>query len=231
MNNSIEITSKTPLNRLSDYKDVFITWLPFESFDSILNKVKEIKKKGHNPIPHIAVRKIHTKEELIYIKNQLKQYTNTILLIRGSGKQEGTFNNVNDVISTRIFNNFKIGVAGFPEGNNNLTYQQSLSILKEKTYADFVVTHWSLNKQHIKRFLDDSSFPIYLGLPNKCSLSQLFNFAKICGIENSIKYSISNSKTIIKLMINGFDPSDIVKEFKNHRNLKGFHYYNFGQIK
>jgi len=232
MKNQIEITSKTNIDNLSGYNDIFITWLPNESFINILNKVIELKNKGFNPIPHIPVLKIKNKKELKFISHILSKYTNTLLLIRGSGKQEGEFNTVESVIKTGILNNFKIGVAGFPEGNGNLDYNQTLNILKQKSsYSDFVVTQWSLNKKSIKRFLDESPLPVYLGIPNKCNLKQLLKFSKLCGIENSIKYYINNSKiNLLKLMINGFNPSDIINEFKNHKNLKGFHIYSFGKI-
>ncbi len=190
MNNTIEITSKTNINNLSGYQDIFITWLPHESFINVLNKVKEVKNKGFNPIPHIPVRKIKDRKQLKFISYILSKYTNTILLIRGSGKQEGKFNTVEDVIKTGILNKFKIGVAGFPEGNGSLNYNESLKILKQKSkYASFAVSQWSLNKHNIKRFLDESPLPVYLGIPNKCSLKQLLKFSKLCGIENSIKYS------------------------------------------
>ena len=174
MKNQIEITSKTNIDNLSGYNDIFITWLPNESFINILNKVIELKNKGFNPIPHIPVLKIKNKKELKFISHILSKYTNTLLLIRGSGKQEGEFNTVESVIKTGILNNFKIGVAGFPEGNGNLDYNQTLNILKQKSsYSDFVVTQWSLNKKSIKRFLDESPLPVYLGIPNKCNLKQL----------------------------------------------------------
>ena len=114
MNNTIEITTKTELKPNLGYSDIFITWLPHESFNSILLKVKEVKSLGYNPIPHISVYKLKNRKELKFISHVLFKYTNTILLIRGSGEQEGKFNTVEDIIKTGIFNKFNIGfICGF----------------------------------------------------------------------------------------------------------------------
>ena len=70
MKNQIEITSKTNIDNLSGYNDIFITWLPNESFINILNKVIELKNKGFNPIPHIPVLKIKNQKAKVQIKGK-----------------------------------------------------------------------------------------------------------------------------------------------------------------
>jgi len=224
---SIEITPNTDINNLKT-KEVFITWLPTHNIEIILKKVQDVKKMGLIPIPHIPAKKIKNISEVIYLTNELEKYTNKILLIGGGGKQEGIFYEVNDLVKTGYFTDFEIGVAGFPEGNGNLTYEESLKILMSKTYASFVVTQFCLDIDKINKFLKDSPLPVYLGIPNKCNYKEIVKFSKMCGLSNSLKAFKSNPLNILKLMITGFKPNRIIKNILYP--VESFHIYTFGSV-
>lgn len=228
MRSSIEITSRNNIGK-TNYNEVFITWLPDEGKEPILNKIREIYDKGYDPIPHIPAKKIKDRSEAYELSNEISKYSTKVLIIGGGGKQEGDFETVNELVKTGAFDNFKIGVGGFPEGNGNLTYDESMEILKTKIYADFVVTQWSLNKKSIGKFLNDSPIPVYLGIPNKCSIKQLVRFANVCGIKNSVKGILSNPFNMIRF-ISGFDPRYLINKYKKHHNLLKIHIYSFGNF-
>lgn len=230
---TIEITTKTKIDENLEFDDIFITWLPNQEKEEIFNKVKDIFLLGKNPIPHIPAKKIKSREQAYQISNELSKYCTKVLLIGGSGIRTGIFSTVEDLVQTGAFDNFQIGVAGFPEGNGKLSYKESLKILNTKsTYANFVVTQFSLNKKSIKRFLDNSPIPVYLGIPNKCSIKKLIKFAKLCGVENSIKHILNNPINMIRFIL-GFNPKYIISNnnYKNHKNLISFHLYSFGNTK
>jgi 5,10-methylenetetrahydrofolate reductase len=111
-----------------------------------------------------------------------------------------------------------------------VSYEEGIAILRRKAaYASFVVTQWSLNEPAIAKFLDDSPLPVYLGVPNRCSLKQLARFAAVCGIENSVKGVLSNPKNLARFVL-GFDPGYIVKAFSSHPRLAKIHVYAFGNF-
>lgn len=230
MTMTIEITTKNKITKGIDFKDVFITWLPNQDKEDIIEKTKEVFLLGKNPIPHIPAKKIKSREQAYQISNELSKYCRKVLLIGGSGNRTGVFSTVDQIAETGAFDNFEIGVGGFPEGNGSLSYEESMEILKNKTrYASFVVTQWSLNKKSIKRFLNDSPLPVYLGIPNKCSVKKLIKFAKLCGIESSTKGFLNNPINMVKFIM-GFSPKYIINKYKSHKNLKKFHLYSFGNM-
>lgn len=227
MKYSVEITPNTNIDNLK-IKEVFITWLPTHNIEIILKKVQDVKKMGLIPIPHIPAKKIKDIDDVIFLTNELKKYTNKILLIGGGGKQEGIFYEVNDLVKTGYFTDFEIGVAGFPEGNGNLSYEESLRILNTKKYASFVVTQFCLDINKINRFLYDSPLPVYLGIPNKCNNKQIIKFSKMCGLSNSLKAFKSNPLNLLRLLIFGFKPNRIIKNVSYP--VKSFHIYTFGNV-
>lgn len=227
---SIEITTRNVVTLPIDYDEVFITWLPTETKESVIAKSLEIANLGLKPVPHIASNKVKNIDDAREIADRLSLITKKALFIRGGGTREGNYASVRDLVATRAFDDWKIGVGGFPDGNGPLNYADSINLLETKAaYAHFVVTQWSLNRKAIARFLDDSPLPVYLGVPNRCSLKQLVRFAKVCGIENAVKGTLSNPLNIARFVA-GFDPSYIVEKFTSHANLSKFHVYSFGNL-
>lgn len=230
MGMSIEITTRNALTTPLAYDEVFITWLPTEGKETVLAKVVELHRQGLKPVPHIAAYKVKDSTDATAIAAAISPYTRKAFFIRGGGRQEGTYSTVEDLLATGAFAGFEIGVGGFPDGNGSLSYEDAMKILRTKApQADYVVTQWSLNQAAITRFLDDSPLPVYLGIPNRCSMKQLVKFAAICGVENSLKGALSNPTNLARFML-GFDPGYIVKAFHNHPKLAKIHVYAFGNF-
>jgi len=230
MGMSLEITTRNEVPASVAYEEIFVTWLPTEGKDAIIAKTLELHAKGLKPVPHIAAFKIKDAAEAHDIAAAVAPCTKKVFIIRGGGQQEGVFSTVDELVATGAFQGFEIGVGGFPDANSPVTYEEGIAILRRKAaYASFVVTQWSLNEPAIARFLDDSPLPVYLGVPNRCSLKQLARFAAVCGVENSIKGALSNPRNLARFVL-GFDPGYIVKAFSAHPRLAKFHVYAFGNL-
>lgn len=228
MKKTLEITTRNDVPRDTPYEEIFITWLPTQPKEEVIAKTAALHASGFRAVPHLIARKIRDAAEAHALAAALAPHTRRLFVVRGGGEQEGEFSTVADLMATRAFDGFEIGVGGFPEGNGPVSYAQGIAILREKTaYASFVVTQWSLDEAAIARFLDDSPLPVHLGVPNRCSLKQLARFAAICGVENSVKGLLSNPKNLARFML-GFDPGYIVERFINHPRLAKIHVYAFG---
>lgn len=230
MGMSLEITTRNEVPASVAYEEIFITWLPTEGKDPVIAQARELHAQGLKPVPHLVAWKIKDATEAHAIAAALAPCTRKVFLVRGDAQQEGAFATVDELVATGAFHGFELGVAGFPEGNGSLSYAEGIAILRRKAaYASFVVTQWSLHEPAIARFLDDSPLPVYLGVPNRCSLRQLARFAAICGIENSVKGVLSNPRNLARFML-GFDPGYIVQAFAAHPRLAKFHVYAFGNL-
>ena len=230
MGMSLEITTRNEVPPTVAYDEIFVTWLPTEGKDPVIAKTVELDSMGLKPVPHLVAFKIKDEAEAHAIAAAVAPYTRKIFIIRGGGPQEGAFATVDELVETGAFRDFEIGVGGFPDGNSPVSYEEGIAILRRKAaYASFVVTQWSLNEPAIAHFLDDSPLPVCLGVPNRCSLTQLLRFAAVCGVENSIKGALSNPVNIARFML-GFDPGYIVKTFQGHPKLAKIHVYAFGNF-
>jgi len=230
MGMSLEITTRNDVPATVAYEEIFVTWLPTEGKESVLAKTAELHGKGLKPVPHIAAFKVKDAADAHAIAAAIAPYTKKAFFIRGGGEQEGTFATVAELLATGAFQDFEIGVGGFPEGNGPLDAAACMQLLREKaSYADYVVTQWSLNETAIRQFLDDSPLPVYVGVPNRCSMKQLIRFAAVCGVENAVKGVLSNPMNIARFML-GFDPRYLVQAIQGHPNLAKVHVYAFGNF-
>jgi methylenetetrahydrofolate reductase (NADPH) len=230
MGMSLEITTRNDVPATVAYDEIFVTWLPTEGKESVIAKTAELHARGLKPVPHIAAFKIKDAADARSLAGAVAPFTRKVFIIRGGGTQEGVFATVEELVATGAFQGFEIGVGGFPDGNSPVSYEEGIAILRRKTaYASFVVTQWSLNEPAIARFLGDSPLPVYLGVPNRCSLKQLARFAAICGVENSVKGVLSNPLNIARFVF-GFDPGYIVNAFQSHPRLAKIHVYAFGNF-
>ena len=232
MGMSLEITTRNalPAAAVSAYEEIFVTWLPTEGKESVIAKTAELHAQGYRPVPHIAAYKVKDAADAHAIATAIAPYTRKAFFIRGGGQQEGAFTTVASLLATGAFKDFEIGIGGFPDGNGPLSAAESMAVLHAKAAsASYVVTQWSLNETAMRKFLDESPLPVYLGVPNRCSMKQLIRFAAVCGVENSLKGALSNPVNIARFML-GFDPGYIVKTFQGHPNLAKIHVYAFGNF-
>ena len=230
MNFSVEITMKTNLSELPKVKDVYITLLPGNDYREVANKATELAKSGFNPVPHFPARSIKNQSELkdfvaICKDGGVKQ----ALVIGGSAQPIGDFHCSLQLLETRLFEGWKIGIAGHPDGSPDISDEDLKKAMNDKKpYADYIITQWSLNVMPITKFISEQTLPVHVGITGPLKLSSLLKFANIVGAKNSINFLKSNITQAIDLL-KPRDPNDLIEKLKS--STENFHIYTFGGLK
>ena len=230
MNFSLEITMKTDLSELPKVKDVYITMLPGNDYREVANKAAELAKSGFNPVPHFPARSIKNQSELkdfvtICKDGGVKQ----ALVIGGSAQPIGDFHCSLQLLETGLFEGWKIGIAGHPDGSPDISDKDLKKAMNDKKpYADYIITQWSLNAKPIAKFISEQTLPVHVGITGPLSLSSLLKFANIVGAKNSINFLKSNATKALDLL-KPRDPKDIIEKIEGL--TKNFHIYTFGGLK
>ena len=230
MNFSLEITMKTDLSNLPKVKDVYITMLPGDNFRLVAKKAKELVQFGFNPVPHFPARSIKNLNELkeyvaICEENGVKQ----VLVIGGSTQPIGDFHCSLQLLETGLFDSFRIGIAGHPDGSPDISDSDLEKAMKDKKpYADYIVTQWLLDSELIANFISKQTLPVHVGITGPLKISSLLKFASIVGAKNSLNFIKSNATKAVDLLRTR-DPNDLIKNLENF--TKNFHIYTFGGLK
>ena len=230
MNFSLEITIKTELSVLPKVNDVYITMLPGNNFVDVANKAKELVKFGYNPVPHFPARSIKNLNDLkTYVGMCKDNGVKQALVIGGSSDPIGDFHCSLQLLESGLFDGFKIGIAGHPDGSPDISDSELEKALKEKMpYANYIVTQWLLDYKSIARFISNQTLPVHVGITGPLKISSLLKFASIVGAKNSLNFLKSNvAKTADLLKQN--DPNVLIENLKKLTN--NFHIYTFGGLK
>ena len=230
MNFSLEITMKTDLSELPKVKDIYITMLPGDDYKGVANKAAELTKSGFNPVPHFPARSIKNQNELKDFVNRCKDGgVKQALVIGGSAQPIGDFHCSLQLLETGLFEGWKIGIAGHPDGSPDISDEDlEKAMIDKKPYADYIITQWSLDVKPIAAFLSKQTLPVRVGITGPLKISSLLKFANIVGAKNSINFLKTNVTKALDLL-KPRDPKDIIEQLKD--SAGNFHIYTFGGLK
>ena len=221
---------KTDLSILPKVRDIYITMLPGNDYREVASKATELAKSGLNPVPHFPARSIKNQSELKDFVNRCKDGgVKQALVIGGSAQPIGDFHCSLQLLETGLFEGWKIGIAGHPDGSPDISDEDLKKAMNDKKpYADYIITQWSLNAKPIAKFISEQTLPVHVGITGPLRISSLLKFANIVGAKNSINFLKSNITQAIDLL-KPRDPNDLIEKLKD--STENFHIYTFGGLK
>jgi len=230
MNFSLEIGLKTNLSNHPKVKDVYITLLPGEDFRQVAEKAKELTNLSFNPVPHFPARSIKNLDILKdYVMRCKDGGVKQALVIGGSAQPVGDFHCSLQLLETGLFEGFRIGIAGHPDGSPDISDSDLEKAMKDKKpYADYIVTQWLMEIDPIIKFVSKQTIPVHVGITGPMKISSLLKFANTVGAKNSINFIKSNLGNTFDLL-RPKDPNDLIEKVKSVTN--NFHIYTFGGLK
>jgi methylenetetrahydrofolate reductase (NADPH) len=230
MHFSLEITMKTDLSTLPKVKDVYITMLPGDDYKEVAKKALELVNSGFNPVPHFPARSIKNISNLKdYVKICKDGGVKQALIIGGGAQPIGDYHCSLQLLETGLFEGFKIGIAGHPEGSPDISEIVLEKAMKDKKpYADYIVTQWLLDKNLIIDFISKQKIPVHVGITGPLKIGSLIKFASIVGAKNSLNFLKSNASQAMDLL-KPKDPKKLINELKDV--TQNFHIYTFGGLK
>ena len=238
---------------LSEKNDVYVTYLPDEKSENVIETSKKINEEGLTAIPHLPARTIKDNSELEKYIGSLSEIAgcNKILVIGGGSIQTGNIASSMQVLKTDLlskYNFVQVGLAGHPEGNPDISDKElDKAIIEKNMFAQNVDFKMYLATQF---FFESSSFEkweshlislknnldIHAGIPGPATLKTLISFATSCGISNSMRFLSKQVLNISKLAISKTPDKLIVdlaeyKQMNPSSKLAKLHFYAFGGIK
>ena len=232
---------------------VYITFLPDEKSENVVETAKKLKLEGYEVIPHLPARTVKNNKVLEKYIGELADEAgcSKILIIGGGGNQAGEISSTMDVLKTDLLSkfNFKsVGVAGHPEGSPDISENAlDLAIIEKNKFSlnvDFKMylatqfffeakslIEWEKHLNTINNKLD-----IHAGIPGPASIKTLINYARSCGIGNSLRFLTKQAFNLTKLATLN-TPDKLIYDLANYvetnksTNLKNIHFYAFGGMK
>ncbi len=225
---SVEITPKQIeklaflQERLPRHTPIFIALIDPADVAGQLHAATALRKAGLEPIPHIPARFVPDEADL---KKRIAALAGeagvTQMLVLGGGAPTpiGKFDAAIQLLRTDVFQNNgvkKIGIAGHPEGNPDITkvhgeaallkaLLEKQAWLKANGMAGFIATQFLFEAGPVAYWasmLRDNGIdlPIHVGIPGPATIKTLVKYAAMCGVGNSARFIRKQALNITKLL-------------------------------
>jgi methylenetetrahydrofolate reductase (NADPH) len=214
-----------------------------------------IRRAGLEPVPHIPARFVRDLDDLKHRIGALAEAAGVRqMLVLGGGAPVpiGTFDAAIQLLETGVFEAngiARIGVAGHPEGNTDITrkhgeqalikaLQDKQAWLKESGIQGYIATQFLFEAEPVatwSRTLAAAgiNLPIHVGVPGPATIKTLVKYAAMCGVGNSARFIRKQALNVTKLLTVS-TPDDFVTELTRLHlaepglNIAGPHLYPFG---
>ncbi|MGH6913195.1 MAG: metFprotein, partial [Geminicoccales bacterium] len=232
---------------------VYVAFVPGDDYRVVAATAKRLRAEGLVPVPHFPARSITGRAEL---DDYLARVTgeagvDEVLAIGGGLDQpQGAFSGTLDLLETGLFEARGvrvIGVAGHPEGQRELRLPGIAMPLDQKLgYAE----RSTARMRFVTQFLFDAdpllaweralrargnALPIHVGVPGPAKITTLLNYARLCGVGNSMRMLTRQTGSLFKLASVSC-PDVLLSALAEHRaetpesRVERVHVYPFGGL-
>jgi methylenetetrahydrofolate reductase (NADPH) len=256
---SIEITPATACKyaALADLlpaaTPVYVAFVPGEDYRSVAAVAARVRAEGLVPVPHFPARSIADRAQLDdYLRRVTAEAGVKEVLVIGGGVDlpRGAFSGALALLETGLFEAHgirTIGLAGHPEGQRELaapaaamTLQQKLAYAGRTTARPRLITQFTFEAEPLlawERMIraHGSHLPIHVGVTGPATIRSLLNYARLCGVGNSMRVLTRQAGNLLKLARLSY-PDGLITALARHRaedpqcRIERLHFYPFGGL-
>lgn len=240
--------------RLEPGTEVFLPWIPGANPLDVVEPAARLRRAGLVPVPHIGARHIESAAQLARFMARLvdEAGVDRVLIIGGDrAKPAGPYDSSLAVMQTDVLQKVgitRIAVAGFPEGNPNIseialddTLAAKLDFARSHGLEFSIVTQFCFKAEPILAWLTHIrsrgiDIPIRVGLAGPAGLVTLVRYAVRCGVGNSL-HVLTEHPSFAKLLTEK-GPEPIIRDLAASAEpeskkplpagVVGLHFYVFG---
>ncbi len=232
---------------------VYVTSLPNSELGDVIASTRRLREMGFNPVPHVAARNIATLGQLEAFLGRVcgDAGVDDVLVVGGSVKKPvGRYHCTMQLLETGLFDKYgvrRIGVAGHPEGNSDVSEADVMDALARKndfarrTDAEmYIVTQFCFDAGPVIAWdkamrASGNKLPIRVGLPGVGSVGSLLKYAKLCGVRASTRILTRRTRDLARLAIT-WNPDRVVTALAHYKatdpecDIRQAHLYTFGAL-
>lgn len=256
---SLEASShdEKSMARVSDVipkgSDVYLPWIPGDTYHPIADAAVRLSRSGLNPVPHIAARRLRTREELqdYLLHVSERAAVRKVLIIAGDDDRTvGPFSSSLDILETGLLERngiTHVGFGGHPEGHPRVSDAimfpaliNKLERARERGIVPYITTQFCFEPDPIVTYVRrvrsiDPDVEIRIGLAGPATFTTLTKFALRCGIGNSMRALTSRGASLTRLLTES-NPGQLIgalAHIVDHTpSLRpiAYHFFPFGGI-
>lgn len=232
---------------------VYVNHLPRHKLPDTLPTLIAVREAGLEPVPHLAARRIQSKEQLEgFLRRAVRDAGVQKALVIGGDVPEaaGPYADGAALVRSKLLVDAglrEIGIPGYPEGHPRIpsaalerAFAEKLSLLSTQGLGGYVVTQFSFAPARVVEFCTGLArtapkVPVYVGLAGPTNPVALLRFAQACGVSASLRALRAQGLDAVRLVTHT-DPSDQLAALTRYCasrpdcNVVGIHVFTFGGV-
>jgi methylenetetrahydrofolate reductase (NADPH) len=258
---SVEITPKqidklpTLAARLAPAARVYIALIDPADVAGQLEAAVRLRALGLEPVPHVPARFIIDEPDLegrIAALSSRAGVRQMLVLGGGAPQPLGKFDAAIQLLDTGVFQKHgisRIGMAGHPEGNADITrthgdkvlydaLKAKQACLKAQGIEGYIATQFLFEAAPVAEWAGKLreagiTLPIHIGVPGPATIKTLVKYAALCGVGNSARFMRKQALNITKLLTVSTPDAFIADLARLHAGepelgIAAPHFYPFG---
>ena len=230
---------------------VYVNHLPRHGLAQTLAALASARAAGLDPVPHIAARRITSRNELAeFLLEAVREVGITkALLIGGDDVQPlGPYADGMAVLRERVFGDCglrEVALPGYPEGHPRIPQTaldqallDKLALARAQGLDVSIVTQFSFAPARIVEYCSELArklpeVPVYVGMAGPTDAATLLRFAQRCGVSNSLRAMGAQGMGAVRLFMHT-EPREQLSALAQYClrhadcNVVGAHLFSFG---
>lgn len=230
---------------------MYVPSLPSRPLAQSLPMLADIHAHGLDPVPHLAARRLASREELLAFLSPAVDLhgVHRVMLVGGDEERPlGPWADSVALLESGLLRDAgvrEIGIAVYPEGHPKISqaallraFERKLELAQAQSLGIYAVTQFSFAPERIVALLADLAqrapeLPVYVGMPGPSDPLALMRYAQRCGV-GAARRALSTLGTGFASLVAHTEPSEqlaAVAHFAaHHGNTVGVHLYSFGGV-
>lgn len=232
---------------------VYVNHLPRHSLGESLAALVALREAGLEPVPHIAARRIASREALrAYLARAVAEAGVAKALVIGGDTTEaaGPYADAGALVADGVLAECgirEVGLPGYPEGHPSIPrpvlarlLAERLDLLRAQGLGAHILTQFSFAPARVIEYAVEAArtapgVPVYVGLAGPTDPLRLLRFAQRCGVSASLRALRAQGMGAIRLVTHT-DPMDQLVAVARHCagaaecNVVGVHLFSFGGV-
>jgi methylenetetrahydrofolate reductase (NADPH) len=229
---------------------VYVNHLPRHSLADSLASIAALRAAGLEPVPHIAARRITSRDELRAFL-QAAGVRKALVIGGDEAQPRGPFADGATLLRTGLLADCgvrEVGLPGYPEGHARIAaaelerdLHEKLALTAAQGLGRFVVTQFSFAPGRVLEYCAALArrapgLPVYVGLPGPTAPAALLRFAQRCGVSASLRALQAQGMNAVRLVAHT-DPGEQLAQIAHYCaahasgcNVVGVHVFSFGGV-
>ena len=224
--------------------EVYITAVPKQTEDELVNAAAALRRMGLEPVAHLAARRLPDARTLSNLLQRLfgEAQVRRLLVIGGDAVQAGPFPDALSVIQhgrLRDVGIEEIGIGAYPEAHPKIAPERIEAALDEKIAAAKaqglavnIISQFSFSPERILTWVRQMracgiAEPVKVGMVGPTGVTGLMRFARRCGVSMSLQGLLSGN---VASLIGHVGPDRILETLSGAQGIGDAapHYFSFG---